>query len=56
MGVQAFGTHWLLVHVSPATQVPQSRLPPHLSPITPQYFPAPEPQVTGLQPGPPLHR
>jgi hypothetical protein len=54
-GVQTpVGTHWWFWHVSPAMQVAQSRLPPQLSPMVPQYLPAPVPQVTATQLGPPL--
>jgi hypothetical protein len=54
--VQAAGMHWLFLQTSPAMQVPQSLLPPQLSPMVPQYLPAPAPQATRTHEAPPLQR
>jgi hypothetical protein len=55
-GEQWFGTHWLLVQLWSAAQVPQSLLWPQPSPMVPQYSPAPVPHATGVHAAPPLHR
>jgi hypothetical protein len=49
------GTHWLLVHTSPAMQPAQSKLRPQPSPTVPQYLREPAPHVLWMHVASPIH-